>query len=443
MMYDGIIRKKVFDWYLFSFVIALIIIGSIAIISSTSMLPAQSRIIRTHFIALFIGIVVMTFFWILNYQIFNDQWKYVYAFSIVILAGLLIFGSIEKGSRSWYRLPFFSIQPSEFARIGLILTLSSFLERNLNKISEFFYLFLGLLITLPFMYLMLKQPDFSGILITIPVIFSMFYVAGASSFHVYILLAYVFLSSLFPLLWTAIVLNPDLSDNFFVSIFFELADLGWNTLIFIIFILLSAFAGWKILNYFKRISGFYFAGFAIILIAGFLTGIFIKQQIKSYQYKRVEVFLDPAKDPKGAGYNLLQARIAIGSGGFLGKGIFSGTQSRLGFVPERHTDFILSAIGEELGFIGMFLVMSLYVMIMYRIKTISSLARDNYGYFISVGFFSLFFSYFVINFGMILGFLPVAGVPLPLLSYGGSNMVSIFIIIGLLQSIYSRRYSIT
>ncbi len=443
MMQSGTIKKKVFDWYLFYFVIALVIIGSIAIISSTYMLPAQSRIIRTHFIALFIGIAFMSFFGILNYQIFNDQWKYIYALSIIVLAGLFIFGSVEKGARSWYRLTFFSIQPSEFARIGLILTMSSFLERNLNRISEFFYLFLGLLITFPFMFLMLKQPDFSGILITIPVIFSMFYVAGASSFHVSIFLSYVFLSSLFPLLWTAIVLNPSLSDNFFISIFFELADLGWNTLIFIILIAFLSFATWKVLNYFKRISGFYFAGFAVVLIAGFLTGVFIKHQIKSYQYKRVQVFLDPAKDPKGAGYNLLQARIAIGSGGFTGKGIFSGTQSRLGFVPERHTDFILSVVGEELGFVGIFLVMGLYAIIMYRIKTISDLARDNYGYFICVGFFSLFFSYFLINFGMILGFLPVAGVPLPLLSYGGSNMVSIFIIIGLLQSVYSRRYSIT
>lgn len=112
-------------------------------------------------------------------------------------------------------------------------------------------------------------------------------------------------------------------------------------------------------------------------------------------------------------------------------------------MPERHTDFILSVIGEELGFMGIMAVMALYALIIYRIRQIARLARDNYGYFVCVGFFSLFFSYFIINFGMILGFLPVAGVPLPMLSYGGSNMVSVFTIIGILQSIYSRRYSIT
>lgn len=443
MIVQNTLKKSRFDWYLFSFVLILIVIGSAAIISSTTLIPSQSRIIRTHFIAFFIGIAFMLFFWILNYQIFNDQWKYVYAFSLIILAGLLFFGVIDKGSRSWYRLPFFSIQPSEFARIGLILTLSSYLEKNFNRMSEFSYLLLGLLITFPFMFLLLKQPDFSGILITLPVIFAMFYVSGASSFHVYIIMAYVFVSSLFPLLWTAIVLNPDLADNMFISAFFELADLGWNTFFFVIFVSVFFYLAWRLLVNFKKISGIYFAGMAVIIIVGFLTGIFIKQQIKSYQYKRVEVFLAPEKDPRGAGYNLLQARIAIGSGGLLGKGIFSGTQSRLGFVPERHTDFILSVIGEELGFMGIMAVMALYALIIYRIRQIARLARDNYGYFVCVGFFSLFFSYFIINFGMILGFLPVAGVPLPMLSYGGSNMVSVFTIIGILQSIYSRRYSIT
>lgn len=443
MITGSVLKKTRFDWYLFAFALVLIAIGTFAILSSTALLPAQTRIIRTHFLALFVGLIFMLLFWVINYQIFNDQWKYVYAFSIIILAGLFIFGVVDKGSRSWYRLPFFSLQPSEFARIGLILSLSSYLEKNFNRMSEFFYLFLGLLITVPFMFLMLKQPDFSGILITLPVIFAMFYVAGASSFHVYIILAYVFVSSLFPFLWTAIVLNPDLADNMFISAFFELADLGWNTFFFIIFVSAAAYLIWKITVYFKNIPGIYFAGFAVIIIAGFLTGIFIKQQIKSYQYKRVEVFISPEKDPKGAGYNLLQARIAIGSGGFFGKGVFSGTQARLGFVPERHTDFILSVIGEELGFIGTFGTMSLYALIIYRIRKIAALARDNYGYFICVGFFALFFSYFLINFGMILGFLPVAGVPLPMLSYGGSNLVSIFIILGLIQSVYSRRYSIT
>lgn len=437
------LKKSRFDKYLFLFALVLMTIGFFSVVSSTAILTYHPRIIKTHAIAFIIGLLFMLLFWILNYQIFNDQWKYVYAFSLAILAGLFMFGVIDKGSRSWYRLPFFSIQPSEFARIGLILTLSSYLEKNFNRMSEFFYLFLGLLITAPFMFLMLKQPDFSGILITLPVIFAMFYVAGASMFHVYVTLAYVFVSSLFPLLWTAIVLNPDLADNPFISAFFELADLSWNTFFFIVFVAVFSYIIWKVSIYFKNVSGIYFAGFAAIIIAGFLTGIFIKKQIKSYQYKRIEVFLSPQKDPKGAGYNLLQARIAIGSGGLFGKGVFSGTQTRLGFVPERHTDFILSVVGEEMGFLGILVVMTLYAAILYRIKKIAMLARDNYGYFICVGFFALFSSYFLINFGMILGFLPVAGVPLPMLSYGGSNLVSVFIILGLLQSVYSRRYSIT
>jgi rod shape determining protein RodA len=145
------------------------------------------------------------------------------------------------------------------------------------------------------------------------------------------------------------------------------------------------------------------------------------------------VFLSPEADPKGAGYNLLQARIAIGSGGLLGKGIFSGTQSRLGFVPERHTDFILAVVGEEMGFWGTMLVMGLYVIILSRIRISARLARDRFGYLLCCGIFAMFMVYFFINFGMLLGLSPVAGVPLPLLSYGGSNLVATLVALGLVQ----------
>lgn len=442
-MVDFKLKKSRFDWILMTVFILLILIGTVSIISSTVMLESHYRLIRTQILAIAIGIFLLSFFWVLNYQIFNDQYKYVYSFSILILLGVLFFGVVDKGSRSWYRLPFFSIQPSEFARIGIILFLSSYLSKNYTKISEFSYFLFGLFLFSPFVFLFLKQPDFSGILITMPVVLGMFYVAGANAFHIMIFATYVFVSSIFPFLWTIITLNPDLVDNSFISIFFELADLGWNTIIFILFVIVFSYFAWKITVKFKPfVNGIYFGGMALIIIAGFITGIFVKKQIKSYQYKRIEVFLSPQKDPRGAGYNLLQARIAIGSGGLLGKGFFSGTQARFGFVPERHTDFIISVVGEEAGFLGLFFVMSLYAILLYRIKKIAIIARDNYGYFICVGFFFLFLTYFTINLGMILGFLPVAGIPLPMLSYGGSNLVSMFIIIGILQSIYSRRYSI-
>jgi len=168
----------------------------------------------------------------------------------------------------------------------------------------------------------------------------------------------------------------------------------------------------------------------------------VKNQMKDYQQKRLEVFLSPETDPRGAGYNLLQARIAIGSGGILGRGIFSGTQSRLGFVPERHTDFILAVVGEEMGFWGMLLVTGLYVLMMGRIMQGARLARDRFGYLVNCGIFAMFLVYFCINFGMLLGLAPVAGVPLPLVSYGGSNLVATLMAIGIAESVYARRYAL-
>ncbi|PIS46838.1 MAG: hypothetical protein COT17_06510 [Elusimicrobia bacterium CG08_land_8_20_14_0_20_51_18] len=445
-MYDlGVrIKKSRFDWVLMFAVIALMVIGTVAVLSSTVSLNSQSRLIRTQFFAIGIGLFFMLVVWTLNYQIFQDQWKYVYALAILILLGVLFFGVVDKGSRSWYRLPFFSIQPSEFSRIGLVLVIANYLDKKGPRIREFSGIIVPILFSLPILFALLKQPDFSGILTTVPVIMIMLYCAGANIFHIYVILSYVLLSALFPLLWTLIALNPDLTDNGLVNLFFDLASFGWNTLIFVVSVIALSYLLWRVFLKFKPfISGIYFAGIAVVLISGFLSGIFIKKQIKEYQYKRVEVFISPEKDPRGAGYNLLQAKIAIGSGGFFGKGVFSGSQARLGFVPEKHTDFILSVIGEEMGFIGVSLVMFLYAVIMYRIKKIASFARDRFGYFAACGIFGLFLTYFVINFGMILGFIPVAGVPLPLLSYGGSNMVATLSAIGVIQSIYSRRYSIT
>ncbi|MBO5911390.1 MAG: FtsW/RodA/SpoVE family cell cycle protein, partial [Elusimicrobiaceae bacterium] len=160
------------------------------------------------------------------------------------------------------------------------------------------------------------------------------------------------------------------------------------------------------------------------------------------QRKRIETFLAPDADPQGAGYNVLQAQIAMGSGGVLGKGLFSGTQSRLGFVPEKHTDFILAVAGEELGLWGMLLVLGLYMMILWRIVVIAYESSDHYGYLVCAGIFGMFLTYMLVNFGMLLGIVPVAGIPLPFISYGGSNLVASLWALGVVQSVHARRLGI-
>ena len=174
-------------------------------------------------------------------------------------------------------------------------------------------------------------------------------------------------------------------------------------------------------------------------LGGFFAGEFVDHQMKTYQRKRVEAFLAPKSDPKGAGYNVLQAQIAMGSGGVLGKGLFSGTQSRLGFVPEKHTDFILAVVGEELGLWGTLTVLGLYLLILWRLVMIGYSASDRYGYLVCGGMFGMFFTYMIINFGMLIGIVPVAGIPLPFISYGGSNLVSSLLALGVAQSVYARR----
>ena len=229
----------------------------------------------------------------------------------------------------------------------------------------------------------------------------------------------------------------------FINFFYGLSRFDWQFAAFLAAVAAAAYLLWIVfIKFYVNISGVYFLSAALVIMFGLFSGIVVKKQMKYHQQKRVEVFLSPNSDPRGAGYNLNQAQIAMGSGGLLGKGVFSGTQSKLGFVPERHTDFILAVIGEEMGFMGVIIVMGLYVFLMRRIVRIAYLSRDRFGYLVNCGIFGMFMVYFSVNFGMLLGLNPVAGVPLPLLSYGGSNLVSTMIAIGIVQSVYSRRYTL-
>ncbi len=161
--------------------------------------------------------------------------------------------------------------------------------------------------------------------------------------------------------------------------------------------------------------------------------------LADYQKARLQTFLNPELDPRGSGYNVLQSMVAVGSGGLSGKGIGHGSQSQLNFLPEKHTDFIFAVISEELGLIGGGMIIFLYGLFLYRIARIAEMARDNTGYLIAVGILALFFIHILINLGMNMGFLPVTGLPAPFLSYGGSALLSFFLALGLLLSVYRYR----
>jgi len=179
------------------------------------------------------------------------------------------------------------------------------------------------------------------------------------------------------------------------------------------------------------------------LITLFLLGAVLVSSgwfaLADYQKERINTFIHPESDPRGSGYNVLQAIVAVGSGGISGKGIGHGSQSQLNFLPEKHTDFIFAVIAEELGLTGAFFVIGLYLALLYRIKRIGDTAGDNFGYLVAVGGLVMFFSHIAINIGMNIGLLPVTGLPAPLLSYGGSSLFSMLFSLGLLLSIYQRK----
>lgn len=189
------------------------------------------------------------------------------------------------------------------------------------------------------------------------------------------------------------------------------------------------------------LAGVHWAYFAAVIAAGvgLVTAVFQTrgtewQLLKNYQYRRIDTFLDPSQDPLGAGYHITQSKIALGSGGWSGRGYMQGTQSRLNFLPEKHTDFIFTTLAEEFGFIGGFTLLSLYLLILVFCVVTALAARDRFSSLVTLGVAITFFLFFAVNMSMVMGLAPVVGVPLPLVSYGGSAMLVLLAAFGLVQS---------
>ena len=229
--------------------------------------------------------------------------------------------------------------------------------------------------------------------------------------------------------------NKQKLDNFFyyllpfaytgllILLVFMQPDLGTSLVYLAILIIMLFAVGVKI----KYLVFTFFAALSSVPV----LWIFLKD----YQKNRLILFLNPNLDPLGGGYNVIQSRIAIGSGGFLGNGIFSGLQSQLNFLPAQHTDFIFSVVGEELGFLGVIFLLGLYVLILWRGIKIALEARDLLGSLLATGAVSFLFFHIVVNIGMAMGMLPATGLPLPFLSYGGSFMISNLLVIGILLNV--------
>ena len=288
-----------------------------------------------------------------------------YAVSVALLLAVELFGEVGMGAQRWIDLGFMRLQPSELAKITLVMLLAAYYDwLPIKKVSH------PLWVALPVFFILLPT--------------------------------------------ALVVIQPDLGTS-----------------------LLLVFAGAAVMF----VAGVHWAYFAAVIAAGIgvVVAVFKSrgtswQLLKDYQYRRIDTFLDPSQDPLNAGYHITQSKIALGSGGWGGKGFMQGTQSRLNFLPEKHTDFIFTTLAEEFGFIGAASLLTLYALIIIFCINTAITNKDRFSALLTIGIAVTFFLFFAVNMLMVMGLAPVVGVPLPLVSYGGSAMLVLLAAFGMMQS---------
>jgi len=362
MMIDRRLFEDI-DWVLIGLVLLLSLLGVFFIYSSSHFLPGNYYLRQLIWIG--IGIVAAFLVVIVDYKFLLSFSIYFYVLIIGVLAASLVFARLVAGTKSWVKFGLFQIQPSELAKVVLILVFARIFAEYKGR------------------YLNAQSTALALVVAGVPLVL--------------------------------IMLQPDLGTALtFVAIFgaaFILGGLKKKTIIILLALSLVVGAG------------------------GWTFGL------KGYQKKRLTTLFNPREDPRGSGYQINQSKIAIGSGGLTGKGFMKGSQSQLRFLPARHTDFIFSVIGEEFGFLGVFIVFLLYFLTLARMFLSVAKARDRAGvYLIFMASVLVTFQFFI-NVLMIIGLFPVTGIPLPFLSYGGSSLLGNFIACGLILNVKMRRFA--
>ena len=403
---DKINRKIIFSPLLI-IPLALVCISSILIKS------VQREFLQSDFLNhLFTGLLGYFLAIFISYIPIERIKKYLIPFYCCSLLSLLLiyfFGISIYGAQRWLSLGIFSFQPSEVAKLSTILTLALVLERkSISSIKDLILPFL--IVVIPWL-LIFFQPDLGTSLVLIVLTFVMLY------------------WSRMPIEWLLILVCC-----IFTSLFYLISP---NLLIFWL-----PFMGY--LAYRSSQKKIIFSMFTLALhsLVIKLTPFIWEFGLKDYQKDRLILFLDPSRDPLGGGYHLLQSKIAIGSGGLFGTGLLNGKLTNLQFIPEQHTDFIFSALGEELGFLGCILVLFLFFVLIGRLVKVSENARTHFESLIIIGIASTFLFQIIINLFMTIGLGPVTGIPLPFMSYGRTSLLINFICIGLALSTLNRARSL-
>lgn len=347
--------------------------------------------------ALFLGLSLSTgiIIMLIDAKFFNAFAYVIYGLSILLLIYVLIGGSTISGSKSWIQLGGFSFQPSEFAKFGTALAVAHYLGNVNTDFSKLKTQMITYGMVLFPMLLILCQPDAGSALVFL-VFILVFYREGMSGNILLIGFATValFLLTLYFSKWYVII------------------GLGVLFVITIFFIERNKKNIWKLI-----------AVFSVAAMMVFSVDFFFNNILKPHQRTRINIILGIEKDIHGVGYNLHQSKIAIGSGGFSGKGYMQGTMTKYNFVPEQHTDFIFCTIGEEFGFIGSLVLLSLYLAFMIRIIILAERQRSTFSRIYGYAIASIIFFHLLVNIGMTIGLLPVIGIPLPFMSYGGSSLL--------------------
>jgi len=425
------------DWYILAAAVVLMVVGILFIyssgVTSTGVVVSTEYVRQIAWVCL--GILFLFFFIILDYKRIKDSSFLIYIAVLVLLLYTRLFGRVVNGARSWIGIGELGIQPSEFAKIATILFLSKYLDSTQHSLSGF-RRFLGSLVIVGIpLLLILSQPDFGTALVFIPILISITYICGLEKRYIAFLLAtvvFTLLLAVLPLWERNIATKP----TGFLFILYEGPYLYWILESGVVVLALSI---WGYLAFRKKYY-FWIAYVCLVLILSLAASTIGHKILKDYQIMRLIVFLDPTVDPRGSGWNILQSITAIGSGGISGRGFLQGTQSHYRFLPQQSTDFIFSILSEEWGLMGGMVIFGLYGLILWRSLALLKTVKDSYAAGIIAGLCGMIFFHFTINVGMTMGIMPITGIPLFFLSYGGSSLWTVLIGIGLILGISARRY---
>ena len=388
------------DWWLLLIYLALVIIG-VTTIYAAAYNESHPNIVdmSQHYgkqalflgVSVFMGLIIM----LIDAKFFNTFAYVIYGLSILTLLYVLVAGSTIAGSKSWIQIGGFSFQPSEFAKFGTALAVAHYLGGINTDFSKYKTQMIAYAMVLFPMMLVLLQGDAGSALVFL-VFILVFYREGMSGNILLIGLGAVLLFLL--TLWLS----------------------KWYVMIglLVVFAILMFFIERSKKNIWKMI-----AVFAVSVMFVFSVDFFFYKVLKQHQRTRINIILGIEKDTRGVGYNLHQSKIAIGSGGFSGKGYMQGTMTKYNFVPEQHTDFIFCTIGEEFGWLGSLVLLSLYLALLIRIIMLAERQRSPFSRIYGYAIASIIFFHLMVNIGMTIGLMPVIGIPLPFLSYGGSSLL--------------------